>query len=326
MVVLEHISWKGVQYLGAPLAWFHIGGGGVDIFFIISGFIMCHATAGKYNLSGNVTLFIKKRLIRIIPLYWLLSLCALVLYIIMPERINTSGGETNVFLSFFLIPLPTEQAFLLKNGWTLSYEFYFYFIFSFGMIFREQIGRRLVSIILLALVVTGFLLENKGLYTRFLTNAVLIEFLFGIIIYNIYKNYKNISLYVPVILVLSSVILFFLLNQQGGVFCGKRIFDYGIPSFLICLGLTLLEEPISKHKFLPLQMLGDSSYSMYLFHPFVLSGFILVFDLSGFLNEKWAYLIICLMLVSAIVSGYLCYVFVEKKMDKKLRRLMKKSN
>ncbi|MCB2141179.1 acyltransferase, partial [bacterium] len=89
------------------------------------------------------------------PLYWLLSLCALVLYIIMPDKINTGGGETNVLLSFFLIPLPPNQAFLLKNGWTLSYEYYFYFIFSFGMIFKEQIGRNLVSIILLVLMIAG---------------------------------------------------------------------------------------------------------------------------------------------------------------------------
>ncbi|MCB2141178.1 acyltransferase family protein, partial [bacterium] len=165
----------------------------------------------------------------------------------------------------------------------------------------------------------------NGVYTRFLTNLVLIEFVFGMIIYAIYRNYRYTSAYLPGALLIVAVFLFIMLNHNDGVFTGIRIIDYGIPSFLICLSMTLLEKPIAEHKFLPLQMLGDSSYSLYLLHPFVLSGFILIFDLLGFLNEKLSYVVIGLMCVSAVASGYLCYTLVELKINKKLKFMLIKS-
>ena len=58
------------------------------------------------------------------------SVFALIVFLISPNLINSSGGETGIFESFFLIP--NGSKFLINNGWTLSYEFYYYFIFSFS--------------------------------------------------------------------------------------------------------------------------------------------------------------------------------------------------
>jgi exopolysaccharide production protein ExoZ len=320
MVLIEHITWKGKQYLDDPLKWFHIGGAGVDIFFIISGFIMCYTTRGKHGSIGSISSFLKKRVLRIMPLYWLLTIIALIVYILIPERINTAGGETEILSSFFLFP--TQGSFLLKNGWTLSYEYYFYIIFSMGLFFQETVGRYLVSIILLSLVVIGLVFAPKGIYHAFLSNPVLIEFLMGIVLYYCFMKFKSFPRSLSLIIVLAAVAIFVFLNRIGGFFFGPRIVDYGIPAFMLCMGVVLLEKDIERHKISILQKLGDSSYSLYLLHPFVLSAFVLCLDLLHIKKSKFAAIIVCFMVLVSLFAGYLCYLFVEKKMDKRLRGLL----
>ena len=99
-VVISHISLKGLQYNINSFQWFHIGGSGVDLFFIISGFIMCYTT---HNRNISFTKFIFARCKRILPLYWLVTLLALVVYIVAPSLVNSSGGEKSIFASFTLI-------------------------------------------------------------------------------------------------------------------------------------------------------------------------------------------------------------------------------
>lgn len=317
MVLLEHITWKGKQYLDDPLKWFHIGGAGVDIFFIISGFIMCYATIGKYGSIGGIGTFLQKRVLRIMPLYWLLTIVALMVFILIPERINTAGGETDIISSFFLFP--TQGSFLLKNGWTLSYEYYFYLIFSFGLLFSEKLGRYLVSIILISLASIGLVLEPKGTYPTFLSNPVLIEFFLGMVLYYCFMKISIFPKILSPILISVAVAILLALNGIGGVFFGPRIVDFGIPSFMLCMGVVLLEKDIENHKISLLQKLGDSSYSLYLFHPFVLSALVLCLDFLHIDKTKFATIIVCFMVLVSLIAGYLCYSCVEKKMDDKLR-------
>ena len=112
LVVLHHISHKGRQYDVSSLNWLNIGNSGVDLFFIISGFIMCYTTHNRNILFLE---FIKLRFQRILPLYWLFTTLALVVYWVAPQYINSSGGETGILASYLL--LPTGERYLVNNGW-----------------------------------------------------------------------------------------------------------------------------------------------------------------------------------------------------------------
>ena len=81
LVVINHAAWKGAQFSTDPLGWFNIGGAGVDLFFIISGYIMCHTV---YLKKKNFSSFLNARLKRIMPLYWVLTTMALTIFIIFP--------------------------------------------------------------------------------------------------------------------------------------------------------------------------------------------------------------------------------------------------
>ncbi|WP_313159776.1 acyltransferase family protein, partial [Mixta calida] len=125
MVVMHHITIKAGQYHNNALSGFHIGEFGVDLFFIISGYIMCYTTEGKKIVPW---VFIQRRIKRIIPLYWVMTAIALAVYLVAPAMVNASGGETSILASWTLFPLGKKL--LVNNGWTLSYEFLFYLTFA----------------------------------------------------------------------------------------------------------------------------------------------------------------------------------------------------
>ena len=99
----------------------------MELFFIISGFIMCHTTQSSQGRWKDVGHFMVNRFTRILPLYWLLTALALVVFLIAPDKVNSSGGDTKIWQSFLLVP--SEGKFLIMNGWTLTYEFFFYLLF-----------------------------------------------------------------------------------------------------------------------------------------------------------------------------------------------------
>ncbi|MEI8622584.1 acyltransferase [Pseudoalteromonas sp. B129b] len=133
MVLLTHTSFKLENNGSDLLSWFNIGGYGVDLFFIISGFIMCLTVQDK---KINFTTFMKQRVIRIIPLYWLMTSVALIIFFINPSLVNSSGGVTSIISSYLLIPDGTK--YLVNNGWTLSYEFFSTLFFLFFYLIKES--------------------------------------------------------------------------------------------------------------------------------------------------------------------------------------------
>jgi len=174
LVVLFHISVKGGQYGNGALQGFSIGGAGVDMFFIISGYIMCASTAAR---RLNFFQFSLLRIKRIIPLYWLTTTAALVIYLYNPHVVNTSGGETSIWASYTLVP--NGKKYLNSIGWTLSYEFFFYIIFALFINQGTYRAAVLSSIILLILVGIGLVANNDGPVLNFSTHTLYIEFVFG---------------------------------------------------------------------------------------------------------------------------------------------------
>lgn len=320
LVVLTHIAWKGTQFSNNPMSWFHIGECGVDLFFIISGYIMCHTVCNK---KLNITEFLKARLIRIIPLYWVLSILALFIYLVFPSRINTSGGVTDVFSSFFLTP--SDGKYLIQNGWTLSYEFYFYMIFSLGIWVGGKSSFFLPAIVLLLLVVSGFVTDSSDLYFTFITNPLLLEFLLGMFIF-MYNKCFLFNRFTSIVLIASSIAFVVFINSLGGVAGiseggGNRVIFYGVPCFLFFLGLMNVESRFilyKKNLFCDLMIsIGNSSYSIYLIHPFVLAS------LSIFLHKiglsSYGSIFVMVLLLSSILIGLICHRFLEKPLTNMIR-------
>lgn len=314
LVVLSHVAIKGTQYSSDPLAFFRIGGVGVDLFFIISGYIMCHTVSDKRIVFRE---FLWARAKRIMPLYWVLTSTALVVYLLFPDKVNSSGGTTNIIYSYLLFPSP--EKFLIQNGWTLSYEFYFYLIFSLCLPLAWKLKFLVPVFVILGLVLIGSIISVDTYQVVFATNTLLLEFAFGICSYYFFK-YKSLSISISILLIFASIISLYTVNENS--FKAERVLAYGLPAFMFFMGMIGLEGWFRKFKriniFLTLKRLGDSSYSLYLIHPFTLVICSIILSKLG-LNENGG-LFSLILFLSALVSGHVCYLLIERNIPKVMRQ------
>lgn len=315
MVVMEHTAFKGSQYNIESLSWFHVGFTGVDLFFIISGFIMCYTTHNK-NISFNK--FLVNRFERILPLYWILTILALSVYLIAPHLINSSGGKTGIIESFFLIP--NGNKFLIQNGWTLSYEFYYYFIFSlFLIITSTKILRYFsISLTLILLVILGYFTKPLSPLFNFLTNTLLIEFSYGIVAFLLFKKI-NIKFSLLLIIIGLLGITHLNISNNDDIY-NNRAFYAGLPMFLIFIGLINLEFIFKKSKnmvFRFFESLGNSSYSLYLIHPFALSPTAIILNKLNITNN---YIFTISLITTSLLAGYATYSIIEKNITNFFRK------
>ena len=147
---------------------------GVDIFFVISGFIILYIMEKNQRTYGK---FLMSRFFRIAPLYYLITLFAIIIgFIDFPNLLHSLQAIT--FIKFYKTSPP------LAVGWTLEYEFIFYSLCSFSiLIFSKQNIRIILILVMLlcAVILIDFVIFSEKKYGHFA------EFGFGIIIYLIYR-------------------------------------------------------------------------------------------------------------------------------------------
>jgi exopolysaccharide production protein ExoZ len=310
LVVLTHIEVKGSQYGNGALKGFSVGGAGVDLFFIISGYVMCIST---YARQVNFSQFIIRRIQRILPLYWLVTTIALIVYLYKPDLVNSSGGETSIFASYTLIP--NGEKLLNQNGWTLSYEFFFYFVFGAFLSRGTYKAMQASSLILLSLVIIGLCSAFNEYLFNFFTSSYFVEFVFGMGCFYLF-NMKAILVdpkYGAGLIVLG-LLLFYLQEVLAIPYSEKwRGVVWGMKVLPIFAGLLSLEGLIRRSASLIKRVLleiGNSSYSLYLIHPFTVSGTAICLRRLGMVSNPW--LFAGILLVTSIIIGHLVYLYVER--------------
>ena len=134
--VLRFFAAFSVMMVHLPIIGFGIWG--VDIFFVISGFIMMYVT------ENNQKNFLIKRIIRIVPLYWILTLGVFSIAIFYPDLLNnTTANFEHLIKSLFFVPFDKNSSGhfpILFLGWTLNFEIIFYILFSISLFFQKKIN------------------------------------------------------------------------------------------------------------------------------------------------------------------------------------------
>lgn len=316
MVVISHISWKGEQYSTNPLSFFPFAGVGVALFVLMSGYLLIYIVETK---DMGFVHFIKSRVKRIIPLYWFFTTLALIIYLLFPDKVNSSGGVTYILDSYTL--LPTEGKYLLGNAWTLKYELFFYLILGISLFFLKEIRYIIVASILSTLVILGIFVDDGQLYLSFITNPLLLEFVLGIMIYHLHKKIK-ISITLGMILILFAVSLSIYFTHLNLVEHYPKALVGGVPGLLLFIGFlsfeSLFEKKNSNKSFSLFKKISVSSYSLYLSQPFSLAFFAIILNKLG-INE-FGYLYVSLLLVFALFTGYLVHIFIEKRFVKAFQK------
>lgn len=293
---------------------------GVDIFFVISGFIMYITTAGSVITPGE---FMMRRIIRVAPLYWLLTCLMCLLWLIFPGFFKTLSVTTSTFFqSLFFIPhysraFPDSIFPLLVPGWTLNYEMFFYALFALALFLPKNYLLPAVAAPMLGLVFLGatFSPIDSAMLSTY-TSPLLLEFTSGVLLGKIWANQqKGFSTVV-------GVFLFF----SGWFFLAYNSL-HPAAKYLHILGATLIVAGSLNVDFLRwkndlLRIVGDASYSIYLSHIFTLGvcrvAWVRLFDTDS--NGFNAIVFAVAVMVICIVVGVVVYRYVENPLTRYLTR------
>ncbi|HIF9158871.1 TPA: acyltransferase family protein [Photobacterium damselae] len=324
-VLLYHIKAVNLKYFPSIEMgeYFSNGSGGVDLFFVISGFIISYI-GREYKPSLNVALkFLIKRFVRIYPVYWFYSLVVLVIYLLYPSMVNSSqGGQVNIIDSFLL--LPNDILPLLMVGWSLSYEVYFYFLFFVLILTLPWSIHRYFYFFYVIVILLNIYFSRINYTEGFLLNPFMIDFVLGTFCSNIYNDkinnsWRTSSFILPLVTVFFIVLLFYSFNYKLDDSNFIRIIYFGLPSFalvMMALFFKLKNDLFTKSYVLNFfEKIGDWSYSIYLSHILVINGiaivFVRIFDMNSVINSI---LLVILMTVCSILAGALSYQILEQRM------------
>lgn len=309
---------------------FKSGEAGVDLFFIISGFIIALSTEKNSSYKD----FIAKRFFRIYPVFFV---CLLIVATYKTGEYDISRFFRSAILlqSNYDAWGPTFGYNLLYPAWTLTYELYFYMIFMIAMCISS---RHRVILSLLLIVMPFIILQNyflgeinlsgkiyfkvpSGLGTlKIPASPMMLEFAYGLIAYLIYRK-TNLS--IKKLTFISCCVIYFSSLSSGYRF-GPGPINFGISAILI-IAACLLYEKERKIKEIPaLTMLGEISYSLYLVHTIVLELLIKYDSKIPIYSNSTGFTKFTLFILISLLLSLASYKFIEKPMVGVGRKLMKK--
>jgi exopolysaccharide production protein ExoZ len=309
LVVIGHAiteaAQQGSQALPLPFPW----ASGVDVFFVISGFIMTLTNWDHFGSPSSTREFIWRRIVRIVPLYWIYTAAMVAALIFVGDRIQTAVLDPwNVISSILFIPYQVADGTfrpILALGWTLNYEMFFYALFSACLLLNRASGLILMYSALMALVVGGYLFGRGGYGVfYFWSNPIILEFGLGMMCGVAFRIFGHREEPWPFCFLTASAILGLTLGHDH---VESRFFVWGIPSFAIVLAFTMfIPNSVSRFSKSWLKLVGDSSYSLYLSHPFTLAILVI------FWNGSDSHLFVALAVVLSIVVGAISYYCLER--------------
>lgn len=307
MVLIGHVIAEAEHYFALPLPgdavpWTR----GVDIFFVISGFVI---TLSLARYAGQPGAFLWRRLLRVVPLYWLFTTLMVVALIVLPSGAkDTSFDPLQILSSYTFVPyerLDGRIAPVLSLGWTLNYEVFFYALAALCL----PLPRPLIALgaTLLAAASIGLIADISSPQLTFWTNPIILEFLFGVVLARLWqRGWHHPNLGLATCGVLFGLVLLVLLDQTTL----PRFIAAGFPALIIVASGTLF-CPLVR---LPAMIWGDASYALYLSHRFVLRGAtILILPLLP-TTQFGAMIYVFTVCALALALGLLTHLWIEKPM------------
>lgn len=305
---------------------------GVSVFFVISGFIMIHTSTNEYGSRGAAWRFFRKRLLRVAPMYWLITFVVIGLALVGRfERMTTE----QVVKSLLFIPYSIEPGKfrpVLGQGWTLNYEMFFYALFAISLLLRREIAQPILFTVLVGLVAVGRLVSALGIGPgpnsplTFWCDPILLLFAAGMALGLIRRRMaeRPIPLFRwPVLgatLALAGLVaVYFFFDGSLPLAVGWQVTLWMV-SVLVVAGGVLTRQEAEGRATRFLEQVGNASYSIYLVHTLVLlvvaKGWSLLF------HGNYAPGLFLTMVVAATAGGLLVYTLVEAPLTLRLRDVL----
>jgi peptidoglycan/LPS O-acetylase OafA/YrhL len=323
-VVLFHIG-AAERHLNADHPMFgvlhYFGFGGVNLFFVISGFIITYAHRSQIGDARSALGFVVKRLTRLMPIYWLSWLAALSLsYLVFREPYCADG---NVFwqpVANLLLDFGTTNCHI-PQAWSLSWEMIFYAVFLIFFFLAKRLFLPAVVAWAVLIIAANFL--GSGGAMSALLNLMCLQFLFGIaaalLLINGFYRYARVSVAIG----LAWFAVGASLNAAGVTSTEEslhRVVLFGAASFFLVYGAAAWN--LNQHFRTPrlVGLLGDASYAIYLVHITLIIVINRAFFTPGFSATVQALFVVGTA-IACTLGGVSVYLLIERPVLRRMRRI-----
>ena len=341
MVVVHHstLFWSRVTFAlartaGPQVLW--SGAAGVDIFFVISGFVMAVTTARISGERHPAYDFLQRRFFRIMPLYWFVTGLFLLEFwavSVFPQLKTAAESYPQISLGLItrsLLLVPGDSPLIVGVAWSLSFEIFFYLLFALALACRVS-ATRLLTPLMLGLVLIGYFHSKSSPVFAMTTGPMLLEFLAGVIIGSMVVHKVRLS--VPIAAVLGAIGTAVICIPYRNLFgfrivsdtSGLRVLLWGLPAALIVFCVVALEDRFGTIWPKWMLLIGDASYSLYLIHILVVCFVIRALEyqrvlLPGIVQAQDEIVTVLCCLVASIVAAIVLYKTVEQKLIGRRRK------
>lgn len=290
---------------------------GVDFFFVISGFVMVVSSTRIIGLVGAGREFLGRRIVRIVPMYWLATTIKVLFLLAAPAAVLHSDlNWTRIVASYFFIPTFNPAGIaepLLGVGWTLIFEIFFYLLFAVALAARRNVFKFCVPVLAGLAVANIFRPDDWPIWMYFF-NPIVMYFAVGMFLgrYVRDRNRGSAAAGVAGCLAILSVV---------GIANGDYLMDAGgvLRAFVAtAVVIAAIALPTQLSRVMPrlTVALGDASYSMYLFHPIIAPAIPVALFKLGLITPV---LSVALTLVAMPVMSLVLYHLVEQPTMDRLR-------
>lgn len=280
------------------------GSFGVDIFFVISGFIMIFISKPEDRPVG----FMVNRIRRVVPLYWFFTFLMAAILLLMPSVFKATVFDLEAlllslgFIPFWSLAHPHEAWPILAPGWSLNFEMYFYLVFALSLLLSPRYRIAFITLFITTVFAIATLMnDGTSALAFFFSKSLVFEFILGMLLAVAWKRgFRLPPSTAAWLLLASSCVLLIKLPLP-------RIFEYGIPSFLIVMACLYVR--IGEYRWGVL--LGDASYALYLSHIFTLG--ILRKFVAPLLGEGQlaAYLFVVIAMIVCVLVSIVIHKYVD---------------
>jgi exopolysaccharide production protein ExoZ len=279
IVVLTHVDPLVMRGLNRIF----IGSIGVDLFFIISGFVMALLSEGapaKVPINKAVD-FLVRRIIRLWPLYGICTLIAFLIEYLLLGRVVRSSSHIAYSLIFLPFSSHGYRDPILTQGWTLTFEMLFYAFIAASLL--SIYAKRVALTALLTLGCMGLFFRFTNPHFVLITNPLFIEFLIGYFVFYVQRQLQAL----PNLALFNTLAIIIFISAMTGVDSGwtggvprmevtfghsvflPRLIAWGIPALFLFVAVLKQEACLKRRPIKGLLLLGDASYSLYLTHTIV---------------------------------------------------------
>jgi len=310
MVVIFHIAnLEARTYPDRLLGnFFQLGEAGVDVFFVISGFVMSTITRGNFGAASS-KIFLLKRIVRIYPIYWFYTSILMFFWLFMPAIMTRSGHAVehmSPIHSYLLIPYCEVP--LIGHAWSLVNEMYFYVVFSVLLLRPEKERWFWILIWALTIPLIPTWLHTSSAFALVAFDPLTLEFVMGcgiaILIGKGFQRFGYFSLFIGLCL--------FFVKPSYHLVGYERVLSWGLPSALVLYAVVVLEANAGIVAPRIMRLLGDASYSIYLAHMLVANTCFKLwkpFMMPGYTDK---FIVITLTTCACALAGIASYHYLEK--------------